>query len=990
MFHQRFISLVIGLAIFFLFPSLPSFTMEPEGADKQTPSLRTSLPQNWNEYDVVIGLTQSGTETDSDLTFRDDRSGTRCNFSDDTSNATPRILLDETISGTPRTLLDETPRGHDTKEAQVTSFHPIVTTDPMLRELNNRYSTAVIRFYPYPRDEFDKEGIAASRFLSSLENALFPLPRPVSKWAQFLKIGGGLFGLEAPFAMAPLVLVLSGSTLDFVPVGGRFSHFIFAWVVCTTGPPFAAQGVKFMEAIIDKYDFNDKNKLKSREVEQDNLPHTRPQKYLRGRQFISALSATLRTIPPLLLFWQAEKAFPMYGAFLSWPLGFYYWNKTYCDCMEFWNRLFTKREEAAEGISNYKRDEIKSDLKTTTDKINVVNDKDSDFFVEFLFTQLKEREEHKEAIEGKRARQVDIFFEGKINETEIQKAAHAYMCDVLRIKALPDSIRDNMNSSIKAFVTRACQRNKTHPKEFFAEHLVEFIHQEIQKYGRELRINAVLKIKDDFLKTVDLTAAKYHNEQNVLGIFSNKWYQVYSQLIETCFLNFATQKKFQTLRAQIAQNIRALTATPYLQHLQEIILRHQTGENQKQKAGQQLPSLIDGIRKALSEDLDDEAEKKHIQAVVAYLKTISDKSFGNKKEEDFQKEALNLIKSAINELFSKPQILNPTVRPHFLPGDEIYQYIGEKLGIKLSNGIAIPEEDMEIANFGLFLPKMVSAGYTDAKKKLNRALERLRLAKEIPFKPSRETSKGLSLQSETVQLLPENSQELHNLREAISDLDAIPGDQVAHLLKVLHRKKTHSRFQEKFLNNLAIFQQGSAVPGRFLISLWGMNKILGVGPTTPHPLSLTVASFDAVLRIQEWYLQKDTFLRVQNLSSPFKHKHWPLTWTENITSAVSASFFTLPAVAIISEVLADASLYTKILVIGLTWPSEFVSSFHFLTGHWDEVGKRLSSAWAYWRGESLDSKRAWLNDILDSSVIKVDELDARTIERLYNYYKNPD
>lgn len=987
MFHQRFISLVIGLAIFFLFPSLPSFTMESEGADKQTPSLTKKQADNWNNDDVLIGIS----ETDSDVAFRDMTSGTRCNFSDDISSATPRILLDETPSETPRILLDETPRGHDTKEAQVTSFHPIVTTDPMLRELNNRYSTAVIRFYPYPRDEFDKEGIAASRFLSTLENALFPLPRPVSKWAQFLKIGGGLFGLEAPFAMAPLVLVLSGSTLDFVPVGGRFSHLIFAWVVCTTGLPFAAQGVKFMEAIIDKYDFNDKNKLKSREIEQDNLPHTRPQKYLRGRQFISALSATLRTIPPLLLFWQAENAFPMYGAFLSWPLGFYYWNKTYCDCMEFWNRLFTKREEAAEGISNYKRDEIKSDLTTTKEKINVVNDKDSNFFVEFLFTQLKEREAHKETIEAKRERQVHNFFEGKINETEIQKAAHAYMCDVLRIEALPDSIKDNVNSSIKDFVTRACQRNKTHPKEFFAEHLVEFIHQEIQKYGRELRINAVLKIKDDFLKTMDLTAAKYHNEQNVLGLFSNKWYQVYSKLIETCFLNFATQEKFQTLRAQIAQNIRVLTATPYLHHLQEIILKQQTGENKKRKA-EQLPSLIDGIRKALSEDLDDEAAEKHIQAVVAYLKTISDKSSGTKKEEDLQKEALNLIKGAINELFNKPQISNPKVPPHFLPGDKIYQYIGEKLGIKLSNGVIIPEEDTEIANFGLFLPKIASAGFADAKIKLNRALERLRLQlpKEIFPKPPRGTSRELNLQSETVQLLPENSQELHNLREAISDLDAIPGDQIAHLLKILHLKKTHSPFQEKFLNNLAIFQQGSAVPGRFLISLWGMNKILGVGPTTPHPLSLTVASFDALLRIQEWYLQKDTFLRVQNLSSPFKNQHWPLTWTENITSAVSASFFTLPAVAIISEVLADASLYTKILVIGLTWPSEFVSSFHFLTEHWDEVGKRLSSAWAYWRGESLDSKRTWLNDILDSSVVKVDELDARTIELLYNYYKNPD
>lgn len=185
------------------------------------------------------------------------------------------------------------------------------------------------------------------------------------------------------------------------------------------------------------------------------------------------------------------------------------------------------------------------------------------------------------------------------------------------------------------------------------------------------------------------------------------------------------------------------------------------------------------------------------------------------------------------------------------------------------------------------------------------------------------------------------------------------------------------------LENLSTFVHGAATPGRFFSTSWAVTKVLmymGVVEDSALYVSLGAAAIDVVLRaMTEWYVQKDTFLSLRDVGST-KMPFWPAWWVTNTLSLVNSTFFSIPSIAILFNVMSDCPVYVRAVVAMATLPSEFASFYRFFHG---QYGRFINNI-AMLRVKTTSQKRAWLNVHTESAEKFIRDADQDTTEGVYH------
>ncbi|MBS0272135.1 MAG: hypothetical protein JSR85_05755 [Proteobacteria bacterium] len=221
------------------------------------------------------------------------------------------------------------------------------------------------------------------------------------------------------------------------------------------------------------------------------------------------------------------------------------------------------------------------------------------------------------------------------------------------------------------------------------------------------------------------------------------------------------------------------------------------------------------------------------------------------------------------------------------------------------------------------------------------------------------------------------------LLEAAQTLAASSPEKMIRLIGDLDQRADKTRARA-FLENSALFSQGVATPGRFLVVLWAIQNILiysGVDADTAFYAATGVGVIDVLCRaITEWDMQKETFLSFRRFGSR-SMDFWPVRWIGTGISFVVSLVFTLPPFAIIYKLLGDSvPSYIKILFSVATAPSEFSSFFDFFSRKY----KNVITGMATLHITTIKQKRAFLNQKFEELSEAIDGFDQTTTEGAYH------
>ena len=228
----------------------------------------------------------------------------------------------------------------------------------------------------------------------------------------------------------------------------------------------------------------------------------------------------------------------------------------------------------------------------------------------------------------------------------------------------------------------------------------------------------------------------------------------------------------------------------------------------------------------------------------------------------------------------------------------------------------------------------------------------------------------------------EKYQSLQDLKSITKSIKAANIQEMANFVEDISKVPPKAN-NVAFLENLSVYTQGAATTGRFLVTLWAIEKVLKYAGVSPHPAFYAgcgVAVVELLFRsISEWYLQKDTFLSIRHFGSR-NIDFWPIRGFAGIASTVCSSFFSFPVVGILFNVLGDSvPLHIKILMSAATAPSEFSSFFGFFKKKYDRLITRVVTI----KIKTTRQKRTWLNDQLDRAEELIRQLDGPSTQQLY-------
>ncbi len=226
----------------------------------------------------------------------------------------------------------------------------------------------------------------------------------------------------------------------------------------------------------------------------------------------------------------------------------------------------------------------------------------------------------------------------------------------------------------------------------------------------------------------------------------------------------------------------------------------------------------------------------------------------------------------------------------------------------------------------------------------------------------------------------EDGKELKNI---VDELGTVPMQGYANLFEDLGNLPPKPK-AENILGEIPKLLQGAATVGRLLVTLWSVQEImkyLGVGETAAFYTGIGVSIVDVIVRaVSEWYLQEETFAKVQHIAST-KTSYWGLKYVTGAFAAVGSFFFSLAPVAIIFRVLGESCpLYVKVMIAAAAYPTEFSSLFRFIKEKYDNAVTNI----AIYNPKTVSQKRAWLNYYIEKAHKFIDEADVTTTDDFYS------
>lgn len=224
------------------------------------------------------------------------------------------------------------------------------------------------------------------------------------------------------------------------------------------------------------------------------------------------------------------------------------------------------------------------------------------------------------------------------------------------------------------------------------------------------------------------------------------------------------------------------------------------------------------------------------------------------------------------------------------------------------------------------------------------------------------------------------------LRQVVDNIKDIPLEKMRALIQNIKSLPPASSAKE-FLKNVANLYQGMSTPGRWFITLGtiiAIGKLFGDESELPFLAGCSVATFDVLYRItQEWYLQQDIVSNFRYFGS-IANDSWPIRWITNGLSAITATFYTLPAVSILFDVLGQqVDLYVKIALSVFTSPSEYFSFLGFFKEKWDSIITNVATAplSCGWKWKQIKEDRAYLNYYINQLDTLMGQLDRPSIDQ---------
>lgn len=224
------------------------------------------------------------------------------------------------------------------------------------------------------------------------------------------------------------------------------------------------------------------------------------------------------------------------------------------------------------------------------------------------------------------------------------------------------------------------------------------------------------------------------------------------------------------------------------------------------------------------------------------------------------------------------------------------------------------------------------------------------------------------------------------LQQVVDSIKEIPLEKMRALIQNIKSLPPVSSAKE-FLKNVANLYQGMSTPGRWFITLWtiqAIGKFFGDESELPFLAGCSVATLDVLYRItQEWYLQQDIVSNFRYFGS-IANDSWPIRWITNGLSAITSTFYTLPAVSILFDVLGkQVDLYVKIALSVFTSPSEYFSFLGFFKEKWDSIITNLATAplSCGWEWKKIKEERAYLNYYIDQLDTLMGQLDQPSIDQ---------
>ncbi len=175
---------------------------------------------------------------------------------------------------------------------------------------------------------------------------------------KFLTTIAFLFGLTVAWGWVPTNMYMAAPALEYLPAGSMFANGVVFSLIALTSIAFANQmsnlGHTIGNTLFGRTGFTTTKK--------DKLPHIKPMDYTvqfkwpgsRHIRFIkvpvkiaavglSTVYAAFKAAPRAILFWIAEKYFPIYRGFFIGPLALSSFEQSYNDAFESWKQNFLQR-----------------------------------------------------------------------------------------------------------------------------------------------------------------------------------------------------------------------------------------------------------------------------------------------------------------------------------------------------------------------------------------------------------------------------------------------------------------------------------------------------------------------------------------------------------------------------------------------------------------------------------------------------------------------
>lgn len=204
-----------------------------------------------------------------------------------------------------------------------------------------------------------------------------------------------LLGLMVPWGWVPLGISMAGPALGYLPTGSVAANiFVFSLISIASvafGNQMANLGKTIGHKVFDDHGFS--------ATKEDKLPHVKPVNYkvqfkLPFSQTIrffkvpvnpaivvlSAIYAGFKTVPRSLLFWMAERHFPVYRGFFIGPLVLSMFEESYNDAYLSWKSNFSQSPPSIAMRKEILRERLK-DMK------KLVNSSKSDTLIDALYDE---------------------------------------------------------------------------------------------------------------------------------------------------------------------------------------------------------------------------------------------------------------------------------------------------------------------------------------------------------------------------------------------------------------------------------------------------------------------------------------------------------------------------------------------------------------------------------------------------------------------------